>query len=107
MKTETIIKKLNANIVNFNANVEITTGYCGDLLSFVMGRAPKGCCWFTVMSNVNVAGVANLADIGLVVLCEGTKADEALGAKAKNVGINIIETDYDIFNAALKVFNEN
>ncbi|NCA66457.1 MAG: hypothetical protein EOM87_00170 [Clostridia bacterium] len=104
MKAQKIAELLNARIVNLNAQSEITTGYCGDFLSFVMGRAPSGCCWFTVMNNINVAGVAALADIGLVVLCEGTKCDEALRAKSLLTGINIIETDYDIFSAVLKVF---
>ena len=28
----------------------VETGYCGDLLSWVMGRAPADSAWFTVMS---------------------------------------------------------
>ena len=40
---------------------EITGGYCGDLLSWVMSRAQSGDCWLTVMGNVNSIGVAVLA----------------------------------------------
>ena len=39
----------------------VTGGYCGDLLSWVMGRAPADGAWLTIMSNVNVAAVAALA----------------------------------------------
>ncbi len=104
MKTKTIIEKLNAKVVNFCNDTEINSGYCGDFLSFVMGKAPTGCCWFTVMNNINVAGVATLADIGVVVLCEGVSADLRLKERAERENINIIETEYDVFNAVLKVF---
>ncbi len=104
MKTQKIVELLNANIVNISSESTITTGYCGDFLSHVMGKAPSGCCWFTVIGNINVAGVAALAEVALVVLCEGAKADEALRTKARETGINIVETDLDVFAAVLKVF---
>ena len=37
------------NLKTFNESDfdrEITCGYCGDLLSWVMGRAKEGCVWF-------------------------------------------------------------
>ena len=50
---------------------EITGGYAGDLLSWVMGRANAGDAWVTIMSNMNVAAVAQLADVACVVFAEG------------------------------------
>ena len=47
------------------------SGYAGDLLSWVMGNAPAGCVWFTVMTNVNVIAVAHLADAACVIVTEG------------------------------------
>ena len=41
---------------------EVTGGYTGDLLSWVMGRAESGDAWLTIMSNQNVVAVASLAD---------------------------------------------
>ena len=41
---------------------EIETVYCGDLLSWVMGRCPADAAWITIMSNQNVAAVAVLCD---------------------------------------------
>ena len=58
-------------------------GYCGDLLSWVMGRAPAGGAWLTIMSNVNVAAVAALADTACVVLAEGVVPDPPLLDRAK------------------------
>ena len=49
---------------------EITGGYAGDLLSWVMGRAESGDCWVTIMSNVNVAAVGQLTDCACIVFSE-------------------------------------
>lgn len=85
---------------------KITCGYSGDFLSFVMGRAPTDCVWFTVMSNVNVAAVATLAEVSLVVLCEDVQPDENLLAKVKQQGINLVSTRLDAFSAAATVAPE-
>lgn len=97
---------LSAKEVNIeNENREITCGYAGDLLSFVMGRAPTGCAWFTVMTNVNVCAVATLADVGCVVICEGSQPMPGFKEKATEQGINVILTDDDIYTAIKKAVN--
>lgn len=55
---------------------EVTGGYCGDLLSWVMSRAKAGDAWMTVMGNVNSIGVAALADIACIILTESAPLDE-------------------------------
>lgn len=93
---------LNAKIVTSpDPERQITGGYAGDFLSFVMGKAPEGAAWFTVMANVNVAAVAHLADVAVVVICEGVHADESLIARASRENINVLETELDIYNAAV------
>lgn len=105
MTVNDVIKKLNAKKLSvFDGSREVKSGYCGDFLSFVMGKAPADCCWFTVMTNVNVAAVATLADAAVVVVCEGCECDSALILKAQMQGINVIQTKLDIFNAVLAVF---
>ena len=39
---------------------EIMDGYCGDLLSEIMGNAPAGCVWLTVQGHQNIVAVAVL-----------------------------------------------
>ncbi len=100
MKIKEAILRLQAEeLAVSDADFELSGGYAGDFLSFVMGKAPEGCCWFTVMSNINVAGVAQLAEIGLIVLCEGVKPEPMLLDKCKKMGINIVSTPHDMFNA--------
>ena len=79
---------------------EVTGGYCGDLLSWVMGRAAADSAWLTIMSNVNVAAVAALSDVACVVLTEGVEPDEALLTKVRMQGINLLGTERSTFDAA-------
>ena len=47
---------------NTDTTREVKGCYCGDLLSWVMGRAKADDAWLTVMGNVNAIAVASLAD---------------------------------------------
>ena len=81
----------------------VTGGYCGDLLSWVMGRAPADGTWLTIMSNVNVAAVAALADVACVILTEGVVPDEALLARAGTQGVNLLGTQLGTYECAGKL----
>ena len=81
----------------------VTGGYCGDLLSWVMGRAPADGAWLTIMSNVNVAAVAALADVACVILTEGVVPDDALLARTKMQGINLLGTQLSTYECAGKL----
>ena len=72
-------------------------GYCGDLLSWVMGRAPAGGAWLTIMSNVNVA------DTACVVLAEGVVPDPPLLDRAKAQGITLLGTELSVFDCAVRL----
>ncbi len=102
MTVDDVIKALDAEEIYIaDDGREITSGYAGDFLSHVMGRAPADCAWFTIMNNVNVCAVATLADIALIVLCEGVQPDDNLLAKVKIQGFNVISTKLDIYNAVV------
>lgn len=81
----------------------VTGGYCGDLLSWVMGRAPMDGAWMTIMSNVNVAAVAALTDVACVILTEEVTPDDPLLQKAKLQGINLLGTDLSTYDCAAKL----
>ncbi|MFA6866497.1 MAG: hypothetical protein WCR54_03165 [Clostridia bacterium] len=104
MTIKNLVDKLDATIINLpEPDRVISSGYCGDFLSFVMGKAENNCMWFTIMNNVNVCAVASLADVGVIVLCEGVKPDKLLAEKAKEKGINLILTELPIFEAVKKL----
>ena len=79
---------------------EIEGCYCGDLLSWVMGRASSGNLWITIMSNVNILAVASLADLSCILLAEGVSPDESIAETAKQKGINILSSDKSSFELA-------
>lgn len=79
---------------------EVTGGYCGDLLSFVMGRAQAGDAWMTIMSNINVPAVAVLSGVACVVLCENVAVDAAVVNKAKEEGVNLLRAEKTVFEMA-------
>lgn len=82
---------------------EVTGGYCGDLLSWVMGRAKSGQAWVTIMSNLNIAAVATLCDTACIVLSENVSPDTGVAESAEMRGINILKTPLPTFEAAVLI----
>ena len=82
---------------------EVTGGYAGDLLSWVMGRAKSGDAWVTIMSNVNIVAVATLADPACIILSEGVKADDGVIEKAQSMGVNLLSAKEDTFTVCAKI----
>lgn len=72
---------------------EITGCYVGDLLSWVMGRAQSGDIWITVMSNINIAAVASLADTACIMLAEGVAVGDDVISRASGQDIIILRSD--------------
>lgn len=79
---------------------EVKGGFCGDLLSWAMGRAGADCVWCTVMGSVNAVAVASLADASLVVLCHDAVLMDEAKKRAEERGINIALTSLPEFEAA-------
>ena len=79
---------------------EVTGGYCGDLLSWVMGRATSGQAWITIMSNINIAAVATLCDVAVIILSENVSLDDGVLDAADARGINVLSTSMPTFEAA-------
>lgn len=79
----------------------IRGGYCGDLLSWVMGRAPADSAWFTVIGNVNAVAVAVLADVSCIVLVEDAALDADARVKAEAQGIPVLRSGRDAYTLSL------
>ncbi len=85
---------------------EIMSFYAGDFLSNVISKAGEAAAWFTVMNNVNVAGVAVLTEAAAVVICEGAAPDQNLKNRAAAQGINLLLTDLPVFEACAAAAGE-
>ena len=82
---------------------EVGGCYVGDLLSWVMGRAQADNLWMTIMTNINVAAVAQLSDVAAVLICEGARPDDSVISVAVQKGVNILLTSDNAYNTAVKV----
>ena len=79
MTARELANRLDLEIVHDNGDDrEIDGCYVGDLLSWVMGRARANSVWVTIMSNVNVAAVASLTDVSVVIFAESVEPDNEL-----------------------------
>ena len=83
------------------AEREIKGVYIGDLLSWVMGRAKADDAWITIMSNINIAAVASLADVACVILAEGVTLDSSVTETAKAKGVNILSSEKPAYETAM------
>ncbi len=103
MTVKSLIKKLDLEILNLaEPDREITGGYVGDLLSWVMGRAESGDMWVTIMTNINVVAVASLVDVACVVIADKAEIAPDVIEKARAQGINLLRSD----KSAYRLCNE-
>lgn len=79
---------------------EVSGCYCGDLLSWVMGRASSGQVWITIMSNINIVAVATLCDTAVIILSENVALEENVVNTAEQRGVNIVSAPMPTFEAA-------
>ncbi len=104
MTFNNLVEKLNLKVlVEGDLDREITGGYCGDLLSWVMGRAESGDCWFTVMGNINAVAVSVLADCACIVLCENSTLDDDAKMRAEMQGVAIFSSEENAYTLANKL----
>jgi hypothetical protein len=77
----------------------VEDGYCGDLLSEIMGNAPAGCVWLTIQGHQNIVAVAVLRDMAAIIVTGGQKPDDETRQKADQEGIPILlwpESSYQL-----------
>lgn len=106
MNIKEFTEKLDLNVLVEGDDLErqITDCYIGDLLSWVMGRAPADCAWLTVMGNINSIAVATLADVSCIVLTENAALDDEAKKKAELHGVTILSTEENSYHTAAKLY---
>mgnify|MGYP000972415364 CR=1 FL=1 len=100
MNTGDIAAHSSFTVLNPGGGRPVTSVYCCDLLSLVMGRAPAGSAWVTVMGNQNAVAVASLADTACIVLAEGITMDETGLQKAREHNVAVFATRLPVYEAA-------
>lgn len=99
---EEICKKLDLENLTPGVGLknEITSGYVGDLLSWVMSNACEGCVWITIQGHINIIAVASLLEIPCIILAEGSRPEPETLEKAEEEGIPIFASHKTSFQLA-------
>jgi predicted transcriptional regulator len=82
---------------------EVTTAYASDLLSDVMAHASPGALWLTLQTHANVAAVAALKELS-VLLVNGRNPDPDMLQRAREHKITVLRTSLPAFEAAGRLY---
>ena len=74
-------------------------GYASDLLSDVMAHAQDGDVWVTMQRHVNTIAVAQLKNLGALVVVGNREPDADTVARAAEHGVAIVVTPMPAFEA--------
>lgn len=84
-------------------DVEIRSGYVGDMPSWVMGNASEGCAWVTILNNRNIVAVAVLLEMACVIVTEGADVSDEVTAVAKEQDVNLLCAEQSSFDVVAKM----
>lgn len=95
MKVRELQEKIGAAVLTGEVGLdnEIGSGYCCDLLSWVMAHGSAGMAWVTVQTHMNVIAVATLHEMACVIIPEGAQMEQDIADKAAEEGIAVLCTD--------------
>lgn len=98
MQVAAMIDTMGLEVLNLAEGArEVTNGYAGDLLSWVMGRAESDMVWVTIMTNVNILAVASLRDLSAVLIAEGAEIAPEVVKKAAEQEITLLRSPKPAF----------
>ena len=86
-----------------DVNAEVSCGYTCDLLSWVMAHGTAGMAWVTVQTHMNVIAVASLMEMAAVIIPEGIQMETSSLEKAKDEGINVLQTQLTAYEICAKL----
>ena len=96
-----IMAALKAEILTGNPHLseQVFSGYASDLLSDVLANAQAGQIWFTVQTNSNVAALATLKKISVVVFTGSQRPESDTLTKATRENLVLLMTAFNTFEA--------
>lgn len=104
MTVTQLIDTLQLEILNAgDLSRTVTGGYCGDLLSHVMGKATVDNVWFSVMGNVNAIAVCVLTEVACLVLTDNAPLDEAAKFRAQAENVTVLRSTRSTYDLAAEL----
>lgn len=106
MTVAQLIQAMDLRLLNPAADIEreVTGGYAGDLLSFVLAKGEAGMAWITVQTHLNVIAVASLHEFSCVIIAENCTVDAETIAKAAEEGIAVLSSPLSSYILAGRLY---
>ena len=109
MKLSEIVAELELECLNekpINGDSPIDSGYVSDLMSQVLASAKSNTIWITIQSHLNIVGVAVMAGISAIVICEGHDVAANVIMKADEEKIALFKSKEKAFRLAGKLYEK-
>jgi len=107
MTVNDLVKRFGLQVVAGDQGLDrqIEDGYCGDLLSEIMGNAPEGCVWLTIQGHQNIVAVAVLRNMAAIIVTGGQTPDDETLEKANQEQIPILLWSDSAYQLAGRLFS--
>lgn len=94
----------NVNDGEVDLDREITNGYVCDLLSQVLASVKEDSIWITIQSHLNIVGVAVMASVPVIIICEGHEVPPEVIGKADEEKIAIFKSQENAYQISGKLY---
>ncbi|MDR2780814.1 MAG: serine kinase [Synergistaceae bacterium] len=81
----------------------VSRATAGDLLSFVMGCDSAETAWVTIQTHLNIAAVAVLKEIPLIIIAAGRAPAPDLAAKCAEENITLATSGASMFDTCVSL----
>ena len=109
MQIDEIIERLDAKPVTGglckHRNEDFEYAFSSDLMSDVLRLSTDNTMLITGLCNVQTIRTVEMAEIKLIVLARGKKADENMIELAIENDVCILETDYSVYRVSGELFS--
>jgi len=105
MKLSEIVNLCQIEKIVFLSDCEISTGYCGDLMSDVMAHTESDSIWITIQAHKNSIAVALIKDIKAIIFTNDVPVSKEVIEKAKEERINLFRTEKNSFTISGQIYS--
>jgi serine kinase of HPr protein (carbohydrate metabolism regulator) len=106
MKLTELIEKLSLQVITGqdDLDVEVTQGYCSDMLSDVIGNAAEGGLWLTIQKHQNIVAVGVMKSLAGIVLVKDREPEENTVARAREENLPLLVSSLSSFELAGRMY---
>ncbi len=105
MNVQNLVDKLGLEVVCEGTGLDsnIDGCYAADLLSLAMANVQKGNIWITVQTNMNILGIAALAESSCVIIANDMNIPQNVTDKAHEEGICLLRSALPMYELCVEI----